>query len=405
MGKVLSLVAGGVLALAPVGASFAQQQGVTADTITIGAYGPITGPAGYIGLGGRDGMNLAVKEINAAGGTQGRKIQVVFEDDSHSPTRALAAVRKLVEQDKVFALFSIAGSNSTVGTLEYVREKNIPLYVSFASAPQVTWPFSRVLFRGGTTEAPRYGELYAEFMVTHHKAKRIAIMSGREEYPKNEGEAVTRLLKAWFDLAPVARAEFNFGDKDFTPQLLEVQRANPEVIAFFGNPAEAAIALRQAKELGLKQPFFVGANMVDASLLSAAKSAAGGVTGFSLIPLLPGSKDPAMVKWETAWRKEYPNAPTGRPNTFDLLAYGDMHVVAEALRRAGKNLTHESFIKALESIDNYRVSPVASPRRFSSKHHIGNLTLQPMIVRNGEWQQVAWKPSRQSEILTRYLQQ
>ena len=66
------------------------------------------------------------------------------------------------------------------------------------------------------------------------------------------------------------RVEFNIGDKDFTPQLLEMQQANPQVIAFFGNPAEAAIALRQAKELGLNQQFFVGTTMVDQGLLTAA---------------------------------------------------------------------------------------------------------------------------------------
>jgi branched-chain amino acid transport system substrate-binding protein len=287
--KRLSLVVGAALvafALPVTG----QQQGVTADTITIGAHGPITGPAAYIGLGGRDGMMLAVKEVNAAGGINGRKINVVFEDDAHSPTKALAAVKKLVEQDKVFAVMGVGGSNATVGAVDYMKERGIVYYVSIASAPQVTWPHARNLFRGGTTETARYGELYAEFLVTHYKAKRIAIMSGREEYPRNEGDATTDKLKNWFQTAPVVRVEFNIGDKDFTPQLVEVQKANPDVIAFFGNPAEAAIAMRQAKELGLAQPFFVGSNMVDPGLINAAKGASEGVMGFSLIPYLPGSK-------------------------------------------------------------------------------------------------------------------
>src|SRR5208282_559405 len=77
-------------------------QGVTDGTILIGAYGPITGAAAFIGLGGRDGMNLAVKEINEAGGINGRKLEVLFEDDAFSPARALAAVKKLVDEDKVF---------------------------------------------------------------------------------------------------------------------------------------------------------------------------------------------------------------------------------------------------------------------------------------------------------------
>jgi branched-chain amino acid transport system substrate-binding protein len=380
----------------------AQQQGVTADTILLGAHGPITGPAAYIGLGGRDGMMLAVKEINAAGGVNGRKIAVVFEDDGHSPTKALAAVKKLVEQDKVFAIFGVGGSNATVGAVDYLKEKGVPYYVSIASAPQVTWPHAKNLFRGGTTETARYGELYAEFLATNYKAKRVAIMSGREEYPRNEGDATVDKLKSWFQIAPVARVEFNIGDKDFTPQLVEVQKANPEVIAFFGNPAEAAIAMRQAKELGMKQPFFVGSNMVDPSLVTAAKASAEGVVGFSLIPYLPGSKADDMVKWESAWKKEYPNAPAGRPNNFDLLAYGDMYVLAEGMKRAGPNLTTASLITALEGIQNYRVSPVATPRTFSTKHHIGNLALVPMVVKDGQWEPVQWSSTRASDILSRY---
>ena len=380
------------------------EQGVTSDTITIGAFGPITGPAAYIGMAGRDGMNLAIKEINAAGGVNGRKIVAIFEDDSHSPTRALAAVKKLVEQDKVFAIFCDAGSNATVGAIDYVKEHQRVMYVSIASAPQVTWPFSRYLFRGGTTETARYGELYADFIVNHLKARKIAILSGREEYPKNEGDALTRLLKTWFDLTPVVRAEFNIGDKDFTPQLLEVSRANPDAIAFFGNPAEGAIALRQAKELGLKQRFFVGSNMVDPAIVSAARSSAEGVTGFALIPHLPGSKAPEMVKWEQAWRKEYPHAPTGRPNLFDVLAYADMHVFAEGLKRAGPELTTDGFIRGLESIKKYQVSGIATPRTFASTHHVGNLTLQPMVVSSGTWEPVQWEPTHATDILKRYSQ-
>ena len=97
-----------------------------------------------------------------------------------------------------------------------------------------------------------------------------------------------------------------------------------------------------------------------------------------------------MVKWEAAWKKEYPNAPAGRPNNFDLLAYGDTYVLAEAMKRAGRDLNADGLVKALEGMQNYRVGPVATPRTFSTKHHIGNLTLVPMIVKDGQWDPVPW---------------
>lgn len=383
--------------------ALAQTQGVTADTIRIGAVGPITGPAAYIGLGGRDGMQLAVNEINAAGGVNGRKLEVVFEDDAHSPTRALAATKKLVEQDKVFVLFSVGGSNATVGLVDYVRESKIPLYVSFASAPQVTWPFARNMFRGGTTETARYGELYAEMLQGYYKTRKIAIMHGREEYPRNEANATADKLKEWYGVEPAVRVDFSIGDKDFTSQLVKIQQAAPDVIAFFGNPAEASIANRQARELGLKQRWFVGTTMVDTAFVTAARANAEGVAGFALIPLLPSSGNPEMLKWKATWEKAFPKAPAGRPNIFDILAYSDVYVLAEALKNAGKEPTADSLVAALEQIKDYKVGAIATPRTFTSRHHIGNLSLVPMVVTGGSWEPITdWKPSRESDILKRY---
>ncbi len=373
--------------------------GVTGDTVTIGAFGPITGPAAYIGLGARDGMNIAVKEINATGGVNGRQLRVLFEDDAHSPSRALAAVKKLVDQDKVFMILSLAGSNSTVGAIDFVKQRQIPMYVSIASAPQVTRPFSKYLFRGGTTEAARYGEIFSEFLVTGLKARRIGIISSYDEYTKNEAEAVARHLKSWFNLEPVKRVEFNIADKDFTPQLLELKQSNPDAIFLSSHPAAGAIILRQARELGLTQPFFGGGTMTDNAVPANARAAAEGFTSGWLLPLYMGSKHPDMVKFETAWRKEYPNMPTGRPNVFDLMGYGDAYVAAEGLKRAGRDLTVDKFIAALEGLRDYRVSTVATLRTFSSEHHIGNLMLHVMQVKNGEWVPVDWEPKHPSDIL------
>jgi len=380
----------------------ASAQGVTKDEILIGGVGPITGPAAYIGLGGRDGLAMAIKEINAAGGVGGRKFKLIFEDDGHSPTKALGAVKKLIDQDKVFMIFGAGGSNATVGTIDYVKEQQRVMYVSFASAPAVTYPFNTYLFRGATTEVPRYGELYSEFIADGLKAKKVAIMNGREEYPKNEGNALATTLKDVYKADIVSRVEFNIGDKDFTPQLLEVKKSGAQVIAFFGNPAEAAIAMRQARELGIDQKFFVGATMVDKAFTAAAKENAEGATGFSLIPFLPGTKNAELQAWEAKWKKEYPNLPVGRPNVFDVMAYTDMYVIAEAIKKAGPDLTTKSLIAGLEQIKDFSQSALASPITFTNKHHIGNLTLTVMEVKDGQWQPIGWKPSRPSEILKRY---
>ncbi len=391
------------VALLPVAVAQADEvQGITNNTILIGAFGPITGPAAFIGLGGRDGMNLAAKEINDAGGINGRKIKVDFEDDAFSPAKALAAVKKLVDQDQVFLLFNVAGSNSTIGTIDFVKQRKIAMYVSIASAPQVTKPFNRYMFRGGTNETARYGEVYSEFLTQFLLADKIAIISGRDEYAKNEGDALTRMLKSWYDVTPVTRQEFNVGDKDFTAQLLAIKGASPQVMAIDANPAEGAIIIRQARDLGITATIFGGGTMLDQSVPGNARFAAEGLTSMLNVPLPFGSKEPDMVKWEAAWHAAYPSMPVGRPNNFDLLAYTDMYALAEGLKRAGHDLDTDKLIDALETLKDYRISAIASPRTFTPKYHIGNFLLQPMVVLNGHWVPLRWTPSHPSEILKAY---
>jgi branched-chain amino acid transport system substrate-binding protein len=79
-----------------------------------------------------------------------------------------------------------------------------------------------------------------------------------------------------------------------------------------------------------------------------------------------------------------------------------MYVFAEGLKKAGKDLTTDKFIAALESIKDYRVSPIATPRTFTTKYHIGNLRLQALQVKNGHWEPIAWEGKRPSDVLSRY---
>lgn len=378
------------------------EEGVTDTAIHIGAYGPVTGPAAFLGLGSRAGMELAVKEINDAGGINGRMLDVTFEDDGFSPARALAAVKKLVEQDHVFMIFGLSGSNPTMGTLDYVKGLKVPNYYTVASAPPITHPYNRYLFRGATAESGRYGEVYSEFITQFLKVKRIAILSGADENAKNEADNVFHHLESWYHITPLMRAEFKVGDRDFTPQILQAKQSNPELLLVTGQTPEASIIVRQARELGMRQPIFVGAASVDNALIANDGYAAEGVIGAWPLPLFPDSEDPDMVKFRTAWQKLNPNAPKGRPNLFDVYAYGDTYVIAEALRRAGRDLTRENFVDALEQMKDYRISSVATPRTFTTHEHIGNNMLRMLVVVAQHWVPLGWEPSRPSELMSEF---
>ena len=128
-------------------AATAQDQGVTSTEIVIGAIGALTGPTAFIGTPGRDGMTLAFNEINERGGVCGPKFSLQFEHAS-TPAESLAAVKKLVEQDKVYTLVLASGSTGAAAAADYVRGVGVPTYNLYGSTPIIREPFSKNVFHG-----------------------------------------------------------------------------------------------------------------------------------------------------------------------------------------------------------------------------------------------------------------
>jgi branched-chain amino acid transport system substrate-binding protein len=105
------------------------------------------------------------------------------------------------------------------------------------------------------------------------------------------------------------------------------------------------------------------------------------------------------MKYMASFNKYMPDAPKRRPNRYDIMGYTEMNVIAEATRRVGPDLTREKLVDALETIKDYRVSEIASPRTFTKWHHIGNLRQQIMVVLAQHWVPLKWEPQHESEIL------
>ncbi len=139
LAKVVALLS--LLLFVVVSVAFgADRTGVTKDSITIGMFGFYTGAGSFYGSGARDGAMMVIDEINAAGGIHGRKIKVIVEDDRSTPAGSIAAARKLIYNDKVFALINQGGSNPFVATLPILKESNVPVFVQIPSSPKVTRP-------------------------------------------------------------------------------------------------------------------------------------------------------------------------------------------------------------------------------------------------------------------------
>ncbi|WP_210210125.1 ABC transporter substrate-binding protein [Rhodopseudomonas palustris] len=363
----------------------AAEPGVAEKTIKIGVLGSLTGPLAVFGTGNLAGATMAFEEANAAGGINGRTIEWVSLDDESSPPKGIAAYKKLVDQEQVFAVFGPAASAVGQALVPTFKQSKTPTFISVFSTPAVTEPPIPVVFRTGPMNDRQQGTAIANYVVDHLKAKKIALIRQSDEYGKRGGESVSARLTER-KLSLVADESFNIADTDFTAQLSRINQAAPDVLIVYGYPNPSAIITRQAKQLGLKATV-MGANSAGSRKYpEIVGEAAAGTQNIVTLKVLPEGDDPAAVKFRAAFEKRFPDlARQGRPDLGDVLGYGGAQVFIEGLKRTGAAPTQAGFIKALESLKNFETE-LTLPTTFSATEREGNqaariVEIQPDLSR------------------------
>jgi branched-chain amino acid transport system substrate-binding protein len=369
--SVVALSVSVPLSLVSVAPSGAAEAGVTDKEIKVGILGSLTGPAAIFGTGNLAGATIAFEEANAAGGVNGRKLAWISLDDESSPPKAIAAYKRLVDQEKVFAVFGPASSAVGQALVPTFNASTTPTFVSIFSTPAVTEPPIPMLFRTGVMNDREQGAAIADYVVDHLGAKKIALVSQSDEYGKRGGEAVVARL-AERKIALVSNEVFNISDTDFTAQISRTIQAAPDVLIVYGYPNPSAILTRQAKQLGLKAKI-MGANSVGSRKYpEIVGEAAAGTQNILALKVLPEGDDPAAVKFRATFEKRFPDlARQGRPDLGDVLGYGGALVFIEGLKRAGPELSQTGFVKALESLKDFDTGLIL-PTTFSPTDREGN---------------------------------
>jgi len=378
--SAMALLSASLLLVLP-GHGAAAEPGVTDKDIKIGILGSLTGPFAIFGTGNLAGATIAFEEANAAGGVNGRKLDWISLDDESSPPKGIAAYKRLVDQEKVFAVFGPASSAIGQALVPTLKASTTPTFVSVFSTPAVTEPPIPMLFRTGPMNDRQQGTAIADYVVDHLGAKKIALISQSDEYGKRGGESITsRLGERKIQLA--SSEVFNIADTDFTAQLSRTIAANPDVLIIYGYPNPSAIITRQAKQLGLKGKI-MGANSAGGRAYpKIVGEAAAGTQNILTLKVLPEGDDPAAVKFAKAFEQRFPDlARQGRPDLGDVLGYGGAQVFIEALKRAGPNLTQQGFVKALESLKDFE-NPLILPTTFSPTQREGNQSARVVEIQS-----------------------
>jgi branched-chain amino acid transport system substrate-binding protein len=364
------LAAGAVLAFAalPVAAQ---------ETIKVGMSAPFSGGLSLLGQSVRDGVEVAVGEINDQGGVGGRKLQFIAEDDGYEPMRTIASARKLVEQDKVVALLGVTGTAPSSALLPFVTESKTPMLFPYAFSHSLTTPLNHDVF---TTlpEVRVQMVVLANYILNTLKQTKVAAIYQNDDFGQ---DAVAGLAERFGkDKVPLVKLPFDRGTTNFSGVVAQAKEAGVEHVVFMGIPKDAALVMREANNLGWK-PQFSGHNALgDPQTFKLAGPLAEGAIAIAVME--PLDSDKPAVKAFIAAQAKY--KPSTSPTTYSMHGYQAGKLFAEILRRTGGKTDEPSIVAALETMKDFDTGLMA-PLTFSKDQHAGALAGAIMKAEGGKW--------------------
>lgn len=360
--------------LGMAGQAAAAEVGVTESEIRIGQFAAQTGPAAELGKRMQIGIQAQFSAVNAAGGISGRQLKLVSRDDGYEPEKAAAAVKALIEEDKVFSLIGSVGTPTTLAAIPAINAAGIPLIGPFTGAQALREPLNRNVFH---VRASYFDE--TERMVQHLSTlgiSKIAIFYQNDSYGKAGLEGVTRALTKR-NLKAVASVTVERNSLDVAAPLAEILKAAPEAVIQISAYKSCAALIKQARAKSYAGQFFNVSFVGSQALAQELGDSGAGVTISQVVPF-PFTPSSAIVR-------EYQQRMTeSGQKEFDFSSMEGFlaaKVLTEGLKRAGKGLTRESLVSALESLKDYNMGGFAVT--YGPKDHEGSTYTDLTIIGRG----------------------
>jgi len=351
--------------------------GVTDNNIKIGAFGALSGPVAAVGVPVRKGFEAYISYINDQGGVNGRKLEVIFEDDQFNPANTLAAVKKLVEQDKVFAISPGLGTPGVLATLDYLADKQVPFIYPMTGASQPAYPLKKNTF----VVQPNYvdeAKILTQYAADKLNAQKVAVLWQNSDIGKQGLEGVkAQLAKAGVQL--VYEGAHDVKDVDFSTHILKAQEAGADTVILYTVVGQCAGILKEAKKQGYKAAFVTTYINSDLNLIKLAGDAAEGliVAGWAAITDV---NSPDYKKFMEIYQKY--NNTSEMPSGYATAGFIAGEILVEGLKRAGKDLDREGLLKGLESLQSFN-GILAKDITYTATDHSGVKSLIMFKIQNG----------------------
>ncbi len=340
----------------------AQSAGVADDRVVLGQSAPFSGPANQVGLQFHLGAQLHFDAVNAKGGINGRRVEVQRLDDGDDPERCAANTRQFI-QANVFALFGYAGTSTSLAALPLAIEAKLPFFAPLTGAQALREPFNRYAIHVRASYADETAVIVRH--ATSVGIRKIAVFHQNDAYGKSGLEGVQRALQAQ-NLAPVVVGTVERNSTEVAAALKSILAGRPEAIVQIGVYKACATFIRLARQQGYAGTFYnlssVGAQALSDELGAVAK----GVIVSQVMPFPYAPVTPLSGDYLAALKDQRGVAP----NYSGMEGFVAARVFTEALSRAGRSLTREGFINAVDSLQNLNLG--GFPLDFGPNKHMGS---------------------------------
>jgi branched-chain amino acid transport system substrate-binding protein len=375
-GRALKLVAGVLVAalaaamavgIAGCGPQDEGSGGSSTEPIKIGAIVSLTGTYAGLGEPQKKVIEMEVKRINDAGGINGRKIEVLIEDDGTDETKAVAAVTKLIDQDKVVAILGTTGTGTTMAIRSAIDKAGIP-EVSMAGGNAITGKFDPLVFQTAWSNALVIP--YELAYMKKHGITKIGLISDSGGYGK-DGKSLIETSVAEYGITITSNQTFNIGDADMTAQLTNIKKSGAEAVVMWTAGKEAATVVKNAKALGLTIPIYGSHGNARLEFAEGVGADGNGFlfgAGHVLIPSTYGTDTPEF-KVATEFIDNYKAAAGATPSTFAGHAYDALYLVTNAAEKVEGEITGAKLRDEIEKTSGF--PGIGGVFTFSATDHNG----------------------------------
>jgi len=316
----LTLIAG-LLAV-----SSCQPAGSGGDKVRIGVFMSLTGSTANFGISSVNGIKMAAEEVNAAGGINGKQIELLVQDDRSDASEAATIVTKFVTQDQVHAILGEVASSRSIAAAPIAQNAKIPMLTPSSTNPEVTKK-GDFIFRSCFID-PVQGAAIAQFAARTLNAKRAALMVDRKNDYSTGLEKVINETFTRMGGQIVATQSYQEGDQDFNAQLTSLKGSNPEVIFVPGYYNDVGLIAKQARDKGITVPLVGGDGWDSSQLYAIGGTALNG--SFFTNHYSPFDTDPKVQKFVSGYKSRYNTTPDALAAT----AYDAALIMFDAIKRA-----------------------------------------------------------------------